>query len=369
MIRSKTGLPVDAYFSGTKIKWILNHTGATEHSSLRFGTIDTWLIWKLTGGAVHASDYTNASRTMLFDLKEKSWSQELCDLIGVPMSLLPEVRPSMGDFGTATSIPAISGIPILGVAGDQQAALFGQCCFAPGQVKNTYGTGCFMMMNTGDTCIESKKGLLTTLAVRVDGSPCYALEGSVFIAGAAIQWVRDELGLISHASESLDCARAVDDNAGVYLVPAFAGLGAPYWDMAARGTLVGLTRGANRNHIVRAALESMAYQTADVLSVMTEECGHAIDALAVDGGATANPFLLQFQADILNIPIHRPTNVESTSIGAAMLAGLQAGLWPDTQTVLDARTIDATFHPEMNTTERETLLDGWAHAIRQTRCT
>ncbi len=367
-ITEKTGLPLDAYFSGTKVTWILDHVQPSNLDRLRFGTIDTWLIWKLTGGKTHATDFTNASRTLLYNINDHAWDPELCEWIGVPESLLPEVKPSLADYGRATTIPAIEALPILGVAGDQQAALFGQACFSPGQCKNTYGTGCFMMMHTGAQRIASSEGLLTTLAVNGDGSVCYALEGSVFIAGAAIQWLRDELQVIQHADDTDAMARQLDDNGGVYLVPAFTGLGAPYWDMDARGTLVGLTRGTNRNHIVRAALESMAYQTADVLRTMEKELGSQIDQLAVDGGAVANNFLMQFQADILDKTILRPHLTESTSAGAAMIAGLHAGVWSDSSELAAMKTIEAEFTPAMTHDTREAHLAGWARAVRQTRC-
>lgn len=365
MFRRKTGLPVDAYFSGTKIRWLLDHVNGCKPEDLRFGTIDSWLIWQLTNGNVHATDYTNASRTLLFDIVAKRWDEELCELVGVPTCMLPDVRQSIGDYGVVESIPALKGVPICGVAGDQQAALFGQMCFKRGQIKNTYGTGCFALMNTGDEAVFSTKGLITTLAVSGAGDPCYAMEGSVFIAGAAIQWLRDELGILESAVDSDAAARAVRDNAGVYLVPAFVGLGAPHWDMEARGTLVGLTRGANRNHVVRAALESMAYQTRDVLVAMHEETGIAIPALAADGGAAANDFLMQFQADVLGARVVRPAHVESTALGAAYLAGLKAELWSDCDELSRLKTIDREFVPAMADDVRERLLAGWAKALRQ----
>ena len=365
LFRSKTGLPLDAYFSGTKIKWILKNAKGYRLDDILFGTVDSWLIWKLTGGNVHATDYTNASRTLLFDIHEKQWDQELCSLLGVPLSILPQVKKSMDIYGVVESIPSLSDIPILGVAGDQQAALFGQTCFKKGQIKNTYGTGCFMIMNTGSEAISSKKGLITTLAVDGEGEPCYALEGSIFIAGAAIQWLRDELKILENASDSEDAACAVEDNGGVYLVPAFVGLGAPHWDMQARGVLVGLTRGTNRNHIIRAALESMAYQTHDVLLTMEEETGIRTKRLAVDGGASANNFLMQFQADIINRRVTRPSLIESTSQGTAYLAGLRAGIWKDHKELTGLKTYKKEFVPSRNEKKRKRLLEGWQKALRQ----
>ncbi len=364
LFKQKTGLPLDPYFSGTKIKWLLDRAGTTRPERLLFGTVDTWLIWKLTGGRTHATDYTNASRTLLFNIHTKKWDAELCNLLEIPIDILPEVKNSAADYGVVESLPGLAGVPILGVAGDQQAALFGQTCFAPGQIKNTYGTGCFAVLNTGQQAIASTNGLITTLAIDENGRPCYALEGSVFIAGAAIQWLRDELGLLRHAGESEAAALAVPDNGGVYLVPAFVGLGAPYWDAQARGLITGLTRGANRNHLIRAALEAMAFQTYDVLAAMERETGIVIPALAVDGGATANNFLLQFQADILNKPVLRPACIESTSIGAAYLAGLQAGVWRGGD-MLNLKAIERRFDPAMPNARRQELLAGWHHALRQ----
>ncbi|MBF0430218.1 MAG: glycerol kinase GlpK [Fibrobacteria bacterium] len=365
LIRQKTGLPVDAYFSGTKAKWILEQVEGLKTENLLFGTIDTWLIWKLTGGRTHATDYTNASRTMLFNIIDKTWDDELCTLLGVPRFILPEVRNSMDDYGVVETIPVIKGVPVLGVVGDQQGALFGQACFNPGEVKNTYGTGCFLMMNTGSEAVLSNKGLITTLAADGEGKPCYALEGSIFIAGAAIQWLRDELKILNNASDSEEAALSVDDNNGVYLVPAFAGLGAPYWNMEARGILTGLTRGANRNHVIRAALEAMAYQTWDVLSVMEEESGTEINQLAVDGGAVANNFLMQFQADIIGRPVLRPEVIESTSLGSAYLAGLKTGLWKTSEELSHHKSYEKVFRPEMAKKSREQLLKGWKNAVNQ----
>ncbi len=366
-IRRRTGLPVDAYFSATKIRWILDHVPERRVEDLLFGTVDSWLIWKLTDGAAHVTDHTNASRTLLFDIAARRWDEGLCALIGVPPHVLPEVRPSVAEFGTVRGIPALEGVPILGVAGDQQAALFGQTCFERGEMKNTYGTGAFVVMNTGPEPVVSSPGLVTTLAVDGTGGSCYALEGSIFVAGAAVQWLRDELGLIDAAADSEAAARRVDDNGGVYLVPAFVGLGAPHWDMRARGALVGLTRGARRDHVIRAALESMAYQTADVLEVMEGESGAPAAALAVDGGACANDFLMQFQADIIDRPVVRPRNIETTSLGAAYLAGLHAGLWPGAETLRGMKRVDREFGPAMDAPRRTELLDGWRRAVRQAR--
>ena len=366
LFREKTGLPVDAYFSGTKIKWILNHTNNKADSNLLFGTIDSYLIWKLTNGKHHVTDFSNASRTLIFNIHEKTWDKELLKILDIPPSLLPRVQKSMDDFGVAEAIESIKGIPIYGVAGDQQAALFGQTCFDPGQIKNTYGTGCFAVMNTGDQAILSRNGLITTLAADSQGNPCFALEGSIFIAGALIQWLRDEIRLIDHAGQSEQLAQSVSDNGGVYIVPAFVGLGAPHWDMEARGLITGLTRGSNRAHIVRAAVESMAYQTMDVLSIMEQESGIHIDELAVDGGATANNFLMQFQADIIQKTVRRPAIIESTSLGAAYLAGLKANVWQSAQELIALKTIDRQFAPQMETSIRQNLVDGWAKALRKT---
>ena len=364
-IKRKTGLPLDAYFSGTKIKWILDNIPGLKWDNLRFGTIDSWLIWKLTDGKVHATDFTNASRTLLFNIHSLQWDADLCHLMDVPLSLLPEVKRSVDDYGVVTTIPILKDVPILGLAGDQQAALFGQRCFTDGQVKNTYGTGCFMLMNTGQKAVESKEGLLTTVAIDGNGSPCYALEGSVFIAGAAIQWLRDELNILDDAAGSEKAALSLKDNGGVYLVPAFTGLGAPHWDMDARGIIVGLTRGSNRNHLIRAALEAMAYQTYDVLKTMEKDSALEIKELNVDGGATVNTFLMQFQSDILNIPLIRPRMAETTALGAAYLAGMKAGLWPDKQALLKLDCEEDIFRPRMDENTRSILLTGWQKALRQ----
>ncbi len=361
----KTGLPVDAYFSGTKIKWILDNVKGLKRDNLLFGTIDTWLIWKLTNGKVHATDYTNASRTLLFNIKSKKWDTKLCKILKIPQNILPEVKNSIDDYGVVSSIGKLKNVPIYGVAGDQQASLFGHTCFNLGQIKNTYGTGCFIMMNTASKFVLSKKGLITTLAVSSNGKPCYALEGSVFIAGASIQWLRDELKIIANSKESEKIAKKLKNNEGVYLVPAFVGLGAPHWDMEARGILTGLTRGSGKNHIVRAALESMAYQTHDILSVMNKETRTKIKTLAVDGGACANNFLMKFQADIINIPVLRPKVIESTSLGVAYMAGLKAGMWKNSKEIEKLKSLDRKFIPSMENTKRKNLLEGWNKALRQ----
>ena len=366
IFRVKTGLTIDPYFSGTKIHWILENTTNFAHiDNLAFGTIDSWLIWKLTGAKVHATDYTNASRTLIFNIIEKKWDSELCDILNIPIHILPEVKTSISDYGEIESIPELHGIPILGVAGDQQAALFGQFCVDSGSIKNTYGTGCFLMLNTGEKLYRSEHGLLSTIAIDLSGRPCYALEGSVFIGGAVIQWIRDELAILSDSAESENIAQKVKDNGGVYIVPAFVGLGAPYWDMEARGIVTGLTRGANRNHFVRAALESMAYQSYDVLRIMCEETGMNPKYLAVDGGATRNNFLMQFQADILGIPVHRPANVETTACGAAYLVGLNTGIWKSLNELKARQQPERIFTPRLAKNSRSELLSGWQKAIRQ----
>ncbi len=362
---AKTGLPIDAYFSGTKIRWILDQLGDDPKEKLLFGTIDTWLIWNLTNRKVHATDYTNASRTLIFNIIDKTWDKTLCDILRVPMSMLPEVRHSMDDYGTVDAIKELEGVPIYGVAGDQQAALFGQVCVDAGSIKNTYGTGCFAMLNIGEEFRLSDKGLLTTLAINGEGNPCYAFEGSVFIGGAVIQWLRDELNLIEKSSDSESAATSVSDNNGVYIIPAFVGLGAPHWDMSARGIITGLTRGANRNHIVRAALESIAFQSNDVLALMASEAGVDFQELAVDGGAAANSFLMQFQADILGKSVIRPAVIESTSLGVAYLAGLKAGFWSGIDELRQLKKIERIFKPVINSELREHLIRGWQHALRQ----
>ena len=371
-VRAKTGLLPDAYFSASKIAWILeNVPGARERADrgeLLFGTVDTWLIWVLTGGLVHATDVTNASRTMLYNIHEGCWDPWLLDLFGIPASMMPEVRRSSGSFGE-TSYPGVpAGIPITGVAGDQQSALFGQCCFEAGQAKNTYGTGCFLLLHTGAEACVSENSLVTTIAASapdVDHTE-YALEGSVFVAGAVIQWLRDELGLIREAGETEYLANSVKDNGGVYIVPAFTGLGAPYWASDARGTITGLTRGANRAHIVRAALESLAYQSADLVRAMEADAGAPITTLNVDGGASRNNFLMQFQADLLGCELRRPQNIETTSLGAAYLAGLAVGFWSGTDELRALRTTDDIFERKMPLEQVNGYLAGWKEAVRRT---
>ena len=368
-IRAKTGLLIDAYFSATKIKWILDNVeGARERAErgeLLFGTVDTWLIWKLTGGAAHVTDVTNASRTMLFNIHTLEWDKDICALLDIPMCMLPKVCDSSMVYGAAR----IGGaeIPIAGAAGDQQAALFGQTCFARGDVKNTYGTGCFMLMNTGDTPVESKNGLLTTVAVGLKGKATYALEGSVFVGGAVIQWLRDELKLINESADSEYFANKVKDSAGVYVVPAFTGLGAPYWDMYARGAILGLTRGAGRNHIIRAALEGIAYQTLDVLKAMQADSGVQFKELKVDGGASANNLLMQFQADIAGVTVRRPMIRETTALGAAYLAGLATGVWRDLNDIKGQWTLDKLYEPQMEAARARELVDGWHKAVERAR--
>ena len=367
-IRAKTGLLIDAYFSATKIKWILDNVeGARERAErgeLLFGTVDTWLIWKLTGGAAHVTDVTNASRTMLFNIHTLEWDKDICALLDIPMCMLPKVCDSSMVYGAAR----IGGaeIPIAGAAGDQQAALFGQTCFARGDVKNTYGTGCFMLMNTGDTPVESKNGLLTTVAVGLNGKATYALEGSVFVGGAVIQWLRDELKLINESADSEYFANKVKDSAGVYVVPAFTGLGAPYWDMYARGAILGLTRGAGRNHIIRAALEGIAYQTLDVLKAMQADSGVQFKELKVDGGASANNLLMQFQADILGTKVIRPQVVETTAMGAAYLAGLAVGYWSSIDEIRKQWQVDRIFEPSWDEKQIQTARSGWEDAVKRT---
>ena len=368
-IRAKTGLLIDAYFSATKIKWILDNVeGARERAErgeLLFGTVDTWLIWKLTGGAAHVTDVTNASRTMLFNIHTLEWDKDICALLDIPMCMLPKVCDSSMVYGAAR----IGGaeIPIAGAAGDQQAALFGQTCFARGDVKNTYGTGCFVLMNTGDTPVESKNGLLTTVAVGLNGKATYALEGSVFVGGAVIQWLRDELKLINESPDTEYFAHKVKDSAGVYVVPAFTGLGAPYWDMYARGAILGLTRGAGRNHIIRAALEGIAYQTLDVLKAMQADSGVQFKELKVDGGASANNLLMQFQADIAGVTVRRPMIRETTALGAAYLAGLATGVWRDLNDIKGQWTLDKLYEPQMEAARARELVDGWHKAVERAR--
>ena len=367
-IRENTGLLIDAYFSGTKIKWILDHVPGlrerAEKGEILFGTVDSWLIWKMTGGAVHVTDYTNASRTMLYNIRTLCWDQHILDILGIPACMLPKVRNSSEIYGTAN----LSGVPvpIAGVAGDQQAALFGQTCFDKGDAKNTYGTGCFLLMNTGSELCISKHGLVSTIAIGLNGTVSYALEGSVFVGGAVVQWLRDEMRFIVSAKDSEYFAASVEDNGGVYVVPAFTGFGAPHWDMYARGAIFGLTRGSNRSHIIRAALESVAYQTKDVLDAMIQDIGAPITSLRADGGASANNFLMQFQSDIIGCPVARPRSAESTALGAAYLAGLAVGFWSGLDELRQNVQIDRTFEPAMDEEIRSKLLHGWNKAVSRT---
>jgi glycerol kinase len=367
-IQQKTGLIIDAYFSATKLKWILdNVSGArqkAENGELAFGTIDTWLAWKLSGGELHVTDVSNASRTMLLNIHTGQWDEELLKLFTIPTSLLPEVKPSSKIYGVTGSFVPDSRIPIAGIAGDQQAALFGQLCTQPGMVKNTYGTGCFMLMNTGEKAITSKNNLLTTIAWKIDDKTEYALEGSVFIAGAVVQWLRDELKIIRTSSDVEELAAQVKDSDGVYIVPAFAGLGAPYWNQYAKGTLFGLTRGSNRSHIARAALDSIAYQTYDVLKAMEADSGIHIKELRVDGGATVNNQLMQFQSDILNCKVVRPTITETTALGAAYLAGLAVGYWKSINDIQQQWQVNQSFSPSIKEDKRNELVKGWQRAVK-----
>ena len=366
-ISEKTGLVIDAYFSATKLAWILDSSptirSQAEAGKLLFGTIDSWLLWKLTGGKVHVTDMTNASRTMLYNIHQLHWDNDILSYFNIPTAMLPQVGSSSEIYGY--SDPGLLGneIPIAGLAGDQQAALFGQTCFEPGQAKNTYGTGCFLLMNTGQQAVRSQHGLLTTIAWSLNNKVYYALEGSIFIAGAAVQWLRDELKIINTAAETEALAKSLPGNDGVYLVPAFVGLGAPYWDMHARGTIMGLTRGTSRAHLARAALESIAYQTVDVLEAMQRDSGIALQILNVDGGASANNFLMQFQTDILGVPVERPVNTESTGIGAAYLAGLASGFWNSLEELQNMRRGDRKYVPSINNDERNILLQGWHRAV------
>lgn len=368
--RQKTGLVVDAYFSGTKVKWILDNVeGArakAEAGELLFGTIDTWLIWKLSGGKVHVTDYSNASRTLMYNIRDLKWDDELLEILTVPKSMLPEVRPSSEVYGlTAPAVFQGAEIPIAGAAGDQQAALFGQTCFRPGMAKNTYGTGCFMLMNTGSELYSSKNGLLTTIAWGIEGKVEYALEGSIFVAGSAVQWLRDGLKAIEAAQDSEYYAGKVSDAEGVYVVPAFVGLGAPYWDMKARGAILGLTRGTTKGHIIRATLDSMAYQTKDVLGAMEADSGIKLQALKVDGGAVANNLLMQFQSDILGVPVDRPVVTETTALGAAYLAGLAVGVWANKEDLIQNWQLNRRFEPTMGADERAKLYAGWQKAVKR----
>ena len=370
-IHKTTGLIIDPYFSGTKMKWILDNVPkakvlAKEHR-LRFGTIDTWLIYSLTEGESYVTDVTNASRTMLFDIQKLDWDEKMLNVFGIPRDALPKVVDSSGVVGMCSETILGRKIPIAGIAGDQHAALFGQCCFDKGMAKNTYGTGCFMLMNTGDTPVESKNGLLTTVAVGLNGKATYALEGSVFVGGAVIQWLRDELKLINESADSEYFANKVKDSAGVYVVPAFTGLGAPYWDMYARGAILGLTRGAGRNHIIRAALEGIAYQTLDVLKAMQADSGVQFKELKVDGGASANNLLMQFQADIAGVTVRRPMIRETTALGAAYLAGLATGVWRDLNDIKGQWTLDKLYEPQMEAARARELVDGWHKAVERAR--
>lgn len=373
LFRKKTGLVIDAYFSATKLKWLLDNVDGlrdkAQKGELAFGTIDSWLIYKLSGGKAHLTDYTNASRTMLFNIDEKRWDDEILEILNIPHSLLPEVMPSAGIFAHTDINELSKGIPIAGVAGDQQSALFGQVCFEEGLAKNTYGTGSFLLVYLGDKSIRSSSGLLTTLACSKEGKPAYALEGSIFITGAVIQWLRDQLRIIKSAGESEELAQKVKDNAGVYFVPAFVGLGAPYWDMNARGAILGLTRGAGKEHIVRSALESIAYQTRDLILAMEkdlEELKIKINELRVDGGASKNNFLMQFQADILGIPVDRPEQVETTVLGAGYLAGIGVGLW-NADAIKSLRKTQTRFEPKMSEEQRDKLYQGWKEAVKRIR--
>ena len=368
-IRKTTGLRIDAYFSATKIKWILDNVpGArdrAENGELLFGTVDTWLIWKLSGGKIHVTDRTNAARTMLYDIHALKWDKKLLEILQIPACMLPEVRSSSEIYGNVNILGA--EIPVSGIAGDQQAALFGQKCFCEGDIKNTYGTGCFLLMNTGSTAYESKNGLITTIAADAGDNICYALEGSVFVGGAVIQWLRDELGLIASAAESEKAALSVPDSAGVYIVPAFAGLGAPYWDMYARGTICGLTRGSGKNHIIRACLEAIAYQTNDLITALKADTGLPINHIRADGGAAANNFLMQFQADISDVGVIRPVQTEATAAGAAYLAGLAVGFWKNKNEILRLPDKQTEFKPAINAKHREAMTEGWKRAVRSTK--
>ena len=366
--REKTGLVIDAYFSATKLKWILDEVPGVreraERGDLYFGTVETWLIWKMTKGKVHVTDYTNASRTMLFNIHTLKWDEDILKELNIPLCMLPEVRPSSCVYGETASTYFGGPIPIAGAAGDQQAALFGQCCFEQGEVKNTYGTGCFLLMNTGHEAITSQSGLLTTIAASTSKNVEYALEGSVFVAGAGIQWLRDSMRMLKTSAQSQEYAEHVPDTAGVYIVPAFAGMGAPYWDQYARGTIVGITRGCTKEHFIRATLESLAYQTADVLEAMEKDSGIDLKSLKVDGGASANEFLMQFQADIVNTQVRRPACIETTALGAAYLAGLAVGYWKNRDEIRENWQIGASFAPEMDDEDCKKLLKGWHRAVK-----
>lgn len=372
-VTEKTGLLIDAYFSATKIRWILDHVAGAraraERGELLFGTIDTWLIWNLTGGKSHATDYSNAARTMLFDIDRLCWDERLCRELGVPMAMLPEVLPSSAEFGVVaeglTGLESLAGVPITGAAGDQQAALFGQACFAPGDIKCTYGTGCFLMMNTGERSIRSKNRLLTTIAYGLNGKVEYALEGSIFNAGSVIKWLRDELRIISSAQECSELSESIPDTGGLFFVPAFTGLGAPYWDMYARGTMVGLTRGAGRAQIARSVMESIVYQVKDLISAMEEDSGFSVRELKVDGGASVSNVMMQFQADMLDCRVNRPQNVETTALGAAYLAGLKAGVWKDKNEIRSGWQSERIFESAMAEERRKTLYQTWGRAVKR----
>jgi len=367
-VQKRTGLIPDAYFSGSKIAWILNNVEGVrekaENGELLFGTVDTWLIWNLTRGESFVTDYTNASRTMLYDIHNLCWDQEILDYFKIPLCMMPEVKPSSGIFGYTKEEILGGRIPIAGAAGDQQAALFGQCCFQPGDVKNTYGTGCFLLMNTGEKAVSSDNGLLTTIAVGIDGKVEYALEGSVFVAGAAMQWLRDEMRMIKSAAQSEEYCRSVEDTGGVYMVPAFAGLGAPYWNPYARGTIVGLTRGSSKEHFIRAAVESLAYQSYDLIEAMQQVSGIRLRELKVDGGASANQFLLQFQADLVNTRVARPECIETTALGVAYLAGLATGYWKDREEIQKNWKVNCYYTAGIQEEKRAELIKGWKRAVR-----
>ena len=370
-IKSKTGLILDPYFSGTKIKWILDNVEGVrkeaEAGNLLFGTVDTWLIWNLTKGKIHATDYSNASRTMLYNIYDLKWDEELLEMMDIPVSMMPKVLPSSHTYGVTDQFLFGAEIPIAGVAGDQQSALFGQTCYEEGTAKNTYGTGCFMLMNTGEKAVESKNGLITTIAWGVDGKVEYALEGSVFVAGAAIQWLRDELRMIKSAADTEEYCLAVEDTNGVYMVPAFVGLGAPYWDPYARGTIVGLTRGAKKEHFIRAVVESLAYQSYDILKAMEEDSGITLKSLRVDGGASANNFLMQFQSNVLGVDVLRPEVIETTAYGAACLAGLAIGLFKSKEEIKSKWTLSRRFSPSINEDKKRELLSNWHEAVKRSQ--
>ncbi|WP_226671400.1 glycerol kinase GlpK [Metabacillus litoralis] len=371
LFRSKTGLLIDAYFSGTKVKWILDHVeGARQKANegkLLFGTIDTWLIWKLSGGTKHVTDYTNASRTLMYNIYDLAWDDELLEILTIPKSMLPEVCSSSEVYAETVDYHFFGeAVPIAGIAGDQQAALFGQACFEKGMAKNTYGTGCFMLMNTGEKAVPSKHGLLTTIAWGIDGKVEYALEGSIFVAGSAVQWLRDGLRMVDHAPQTEEYAAKVDSTDGVYVVPAFVGLGTPYWDSDARGAIFGISRGTSKEHFIRATLESLAYQSKDVLTAMEADSGIELKKLRVDGGAVKNNFLMNFQSDILNVPVERPVVNETTALGAAYLAGLAVGFWSSREEIMNQWSIDQSFEPTMGEEQRTMLYDGWQQAVKAT---